>query len=114
MIEKCVFGSMTIDGRSYNSDVMIRHDGKVIDGWWRREGHNLCLADIQSLVDDQPDVIVIGTGIHGVMQVPEELVLTLSRQGIQLQALKTPTAAETFNRLNTSGEKVAGGFHLTC
>ena len=34
------FGRISIEGKDYDSDVIISADG-VQDQWWRKEGHNL-------------------------------------------------------------------------
>ena len=46
MIESTAFGVMTIDGRTYTSDLIIFPDGRVQDGWWRKRGHVLGVDDI--------------------------------------------------------------------
>jgi hypothetical protein len=51
MIQSTSFGTMTIDGRTYTSDLFIFPDGTVKDGWWRRRGHVLGVDDIIALVD---------------------------------------------------------------
>lgn len=113
-IEACAFGRMTINGRIYSSDLMIFPDGQIADNWWRESGHCFDMLDIEPLVETHPDIIVAGTGIHGMVHVSETLVTALSRGGIELQASKTPIAARTFNRLAKAGKHVAGCFHLTC
>ena len=113
-IDQCTFGSMIIAGHTYTTDLMILPDGQIMDNWWRQAGHRFCMADIQPLVDAHPDIIVAGTGINGMVQVPEELVLALFRSGIELQAFKTLSAARSFNGLVRTGKRVAGCFHLTC
>jgi hypothetical protein len=39
MIESSAFGVMTIDGRTFSSDLIIFPDGSVKDRWWRQRGH---------------------------------------------------------------------------
>ena len=65
MIEDYSFGRMTIDGQAYTSDLIVYPDGRIQDSWWRGAGHRLCVEDIQSLIDSEPDVIVAGTGMSG-------------------------------------------------
>jgi hypothetical protein len=114
MIEACAFGTMTVAGRTYRSDLMILPDGQIIDHWRRQSGHRLCMADIQPMVAVQPVIIIAGTGIFGLMRPQSELEPMLGQHRIQLVALKTKIAANEFNRLKKAGEKVAGCFHLTC
>ncbi|MCP4746594.1 MAG: hypothetical protein GY874_10720 [Desulfobacteraceae bacterium] len=114
MIQKCSFGKMTINGRKYGSDLKIQPNGKIIDTWWRDKGHLIEYNDISDLIAGQPDIIVAGTGVFGMMKICEELKERLSRDGIQLVAKKTKQAAATFNELLGQNKKVAACFHLTC
>ena len=59
MIENYSFGSITIDGKSYRSDLIIYPD-HIDDSWWRVEGHKLCLKDIDSAMKaakEQPPIV---------------------------------------------------------
>ncbi|MFO7715989.1 hypothetical protein [Desulfosarcina sp.] len=56
MIDSSAFGVMTIDGRTYTSDLFIFPDGRVRDGWWRQRGHVLCVDDLLALVDTAPEL----------------------------------------------------------
>ncbi len=113
MIEKCDFGSIKIKGRTYTTDVLITTDGRISDNWWRRHGHRLTLADIENLISDDPEVIVIGTGIYGRMIPEPGLEKALNNRGIELVIDTTSGAVGQFNHLSTT-RKTAAGFHLTC
>jgi hypothetical protein len=106
------FGRITVDGRTYTSDVII-YPGRVDSSWWRKEGHRLQPADLQGVVEARPGVLVIGTGHSGVMEVPEETVEFLKSKGIEVRAAPTAEAVRIFNGL--SGKKAAvAALHLTC
>ena len=113
MIEKSDFGSIQIDGQTYNTDIIIYPDGRIADNWWRRHGHRLSFEDIESLVSADPEVIVIGTGVYGRMLPEAGLEKTLTERGIELVLGATAEAVSHFNRLQSS-RKVGAGFHLTC
>jgi hypothetical protein len=40
MIDNYEFGSITINGKTYNNDVIIRAEEFLNDKWWRKEGHD--------------------------------------------------------------------------
>ncbi len=61
----------------------------------------------------KPDVLIIGTGQSGAMEVPEETVAFLESQGITVYVEKTGQAAMLFN-VQPRGKVVIGSFHLTC
>jgi hypothetical protein len=104
---------MTVQGTKYYQDLKII-DGQVKSNWWRKEGHRLDAADISDILSTKPDVLIIGTGYAGSMQVPVSLRTAVEGQDIEVVALKTSEATETFNRLFAQGKNVAGAFHLTC
>jgi len=113
MIEHYSFGKMVINGKSYTSDVILSGD-VVIDHWWRKKGHELCVADIESAVEKfDPTTLVLGTGKFGLMKVLPETKAYFQDRGIELIAQKTAQACETYNRLSAVGT-VLGAFHLTC
>jgi hypothetical protein len=113
MIEKSAFGSIQIDGRTYNTDILVYPDGRVVDNWWRRHGHRLALEDLEALLAVEPDVIVIGAGVYGRVQPEPELEKTLQKRGVALVMEPTAEAVARFNELQPR-HKTAAGFHLTC
>lgn len=112
MINSYSFGVIEIDGRRYRSDVIIYPD-RIDDSWWRQEGHNLVLEDIMSILDYNPDILVVGTGCYGAMRVSSEVREDMKSRGIRLVAEKTGDAVRTFNELSANN-KVVAALHLTC
>ncbi len=112
MIENYRFGRITIDGRDYTGDVIVYPD-RVDDEWWREEGHSLCMADLEDILDIGPDVLVIGTGANGLMAVPEDVRRELRARGIEPRPAPTAEACDLYNEL--AGEStVIAALHLTC
>lgn len=113
MISEYHFGSMIIEGRRYMEDLRII-DGRVIPKWWRKEGHSMDLEDADDILAANPEVLVVGMGQPGRMQVTDSLRSALAEKGIELIEEPTAQALHTFNRLFSRGKRVAGAFHLTC
>ncbi|MEM3442621.1 MAG: Mth938-like domain-containing protein [Candidatus Bathyarchaeia archaeon] len=115
MIESYNFGEMVIKGKKYTSDVIVFPE-RVIDGWWRLEGHSLCLEDLKEVLsqDPKPELIVVGTGYYGFMKVPADVESALKSKGINVIAQPTGEACKTYNKLLNGGKRVVGAFHLTC
>ena len=88
-------------------------DGRVADGWWRKHGHRLSMRDLGTLLADEPEIIVVGAGIHGRMLPETGLPETIQDLGIELIIAPNDQAVKDFNRLLAS-RRTAGGFHLTC
>ena len=114
MIESSSFGTMTVDGHTYTSDLFIYPDGRIQDGWWRRQGHVLSVDDILQLVDAAPDMIIVGTGTAGRMRPDRHVAVFLKERGIAWVAKPTAEAAACYNREINADVKVGACFHLTC
>ena len=112
MIDSYDFGRIVINGKRYNSDLIVFPD-KVRDGWWRKEGHRLHVEDLKDVLEAKPEVLVVGTGYSGLMTVPPETRKYVESEGIELIAQNTREACETFNLLVKS-RKVVAALHLTC
>lgn len=120
MIEEYKFGSITIDGKTYNHDVEVRWTGEVLK-WWRKEGHVIDVDDVKRAIEVNPETIIIGNGASGVARVTEAAKKEIESKGIELIIDLTEEAVKTFNIIKEESEseegeqnKVIGLFHLTC
>jgi len=112
MIESYGFGTITIDGTGYRSDVIL-FPQRVVADWWRESGHRLVLKDLQEVLSYAPRVLIVGQGKFGRMTVDKEVEAEARRRGIELFVAPTDRAVEEYNR--RSGEiKVVAALHLTC
>lgn len=111
-IEHYSFGSITVDGKTYTSDVII-YPGRVDSSWWRKEGHNLHIVDLTDVINAKPQVLVIGTGASGLMKVLKETLSHLESKGIEVHVERTDKAVELYNKLQKD-KIVIAAFHLTC
>jgi len=120
MIQEYRFGSITINGKTYDHDVEVLWTGEVAE-WWREESHVIYVEDIEEAVELKPDTIIIGTGESGIAKVDEKAKEFIIKKGIKLIIDKTEDAVKTFNVISGDSEeeegeqnKVIGFFHLTC
>lgn len=111
-IDSYRFGHVVIDDQQYTSDVIIYPD-RVEGSWWRDEGHSLALADLPAVLRDPPQVLVIGQGSLGRMDVPPKVRRYFQDAGVEVIAETTASACETYNRLREVRRTVAA-LHLTC
>ena len=113
MIESYDFGKITIDGKTYTSDLIIYPD-HVDSSWWRKTSHKLGTYDIPDEVFKQnPDVILVGTGFYDDMKVLPDTKKLIESKGIKLIVDNTKKASDTYNQLSKT-QKVIALFHLTC
>ncbi len=120
MIDSYEFGTIVIKGRRYSSDVIIYPD-RVKDDWWRKEGHQLCIDDLEDVIEENPDTIVVGKGNPGLMRVLPETEEYIKSKGIKLIIQSTKEACKTYNQLSSpptagfsTSQKVIALLHLTC
>ncbi len=112
MIDSYQFGRIVVNGESYSSDVIIFSD-RVECNWRRKSSHKLYLADMAAVLAENPDVVVIGTGMAGLMEVLPEVKQAAEARGIQLIVEPTEKACHAYNQLYQS-QKAVAALHLTC
>lgn len=118
MIEGYDFGVVWLEGKEFRQDVIIYPTGatgtaRVDASWWRKEGHRLDKADLDEVVKAKPEVLIVGTGYYGRMQVPQETLEFLKNVGIEVYADRTEAACKKYNELRDI-RKVVAALHLTC
>jgi hypothetical protein len=111
-VESYRFGHMVVDGEEHTNDLILLPD-RVVPNWWREQGHRLSPKDLEAVFAAEPAVLVVGTGAHGVMKVPEETKQAAREAGIELRIARTDSAWQLYNDLQEQ-KRTAGAFHLTC
>ncbi len=113
MIESYRFGRIIVDGVEYDRDLIIL-PGYVKEDWWRVEGHRLRLEDITMILNSDIEVLVVGQGAYGMMEIGDDVRGELADRRIKLFAVRTGEACEIFNEMIRAGRKTAAALHLTC
>ena len=111
-IESYSFGAMKIDGVKYKSDLIVFPD-RIKSNWWRKQGHSLVIEDLDDVLDFKPEVLIVGIGASGLMQIPASTKKALQEKAIELVAENTGRAWQLFNEQIQKGKKVVGAFLLT-
>lgn len=111
-IDSYSFGKIIVDGVVYTRDLKIFPD-KIVSNWWRKEGHLLQQEDMEDVFLFKPEVVVVGKGMFGVMEISPGVKERLTKMGVDLLEEKTGMAVEIFNRIFPARITV-GLFHLTC
>jgi hypothetical protein len=86
--------------------------------WDWRESHTDHRTGVQpravaELVDRGARIIVLATGVLGLLRIAPETEAFLAREGVVLQELRTPAAVRRYNALATDGP-VGALIHSTC
>ena len=112
--EKFSFGSLTIDGKTYENDVVIdrgeiRKRNKKPSKQFRDDFGHTPLS-IEEKIPWKCDRLIIGTGAHGSLPVMDEVQREAKRRKVDLVVLPTSKAIEILK-----GEPNANAvLHVTC
>jgi hypothetical protein len=111
-IDRYEFGLIVIEGQTFRNDVLI-WPGRIKGDWWRKEGHLLQLDDVAEALAANPEVLVVGRGEPGKMEVDPALAAYLRDRGVALMAYPTREACRVINDLSRT-RRLAAALHLTC
>jgi len=112
MINSYRFGEIVVDNITYRKDLFITECG-VHSNWRREKGHHISLNDLDIVINHHPEILIIGTGSFGRVEIDESVKSFLDTAGIQLLEFKTDTACKTYNDLTNENDIIAA-LHLTC
>lgn len=116
-IEKTSFGSITIDGKTYEHDVLIRLSEEIkkrkkkLSKRIYGTSHVLSLDEAKHIYEKGCQVIIVGSGQYDSLRLSSEAEAYFKKKGCEVILQDTPTAIRTFNQ--TEGRKI-GMFHVTC
>ena len=112
-IDSTIFGAITIDGKIYQHDVVVRLSGEVVKRKKKLYGtsHVLSKDEAKFLFEKGCDQVVIGSGQMGHVHLSPEAEAYFERKGCEVVLKPTPEAIRMFNR---SRAKRIGLFHVTC
>jgi len=109
-IEKYSFGSITIDGKEYDNDLILSWDGEIQE---RIRSHEFKKSELYEILQKSPEIVIIGTGYSGMIRVDPEVEELAKSEGVRLIIKLTREAMKDFNKLSRS-KKVVAMMHLTC
>ena len=110
-IDNAFFGSLLVDGRKYNNDLVISWNGDVKD---RPSNHDFTSAEMESILISDPDVVVVGTGHSGMLKVAHDVDVTARLKGVELVVKPTVQAVQEYNKFARLGKRVVAVLHSTC
>ncbi len=71
-------------------------------------------VDVEELLDNGAQVVVVGRGQQGRLQVMDETASTIEERGATAEVLETQAAVERYNELAEQGVAVGALIHSTC
>jgi hypothetical protein len=116
-IEGTRFGDITIDGKTYDHDVVIRLGGDVVKRKKKLSkrlygtSHVVSKDEAKSVFEKGCDLLLLGSGQEGNMHLSSEATAYLAQNECEIVIQPTPQALRVFNEAR--GRKI-GLFHVTC
>ena len=116
-IDETQFGSVTIDGKVFEHDVLIRLGGKVekrkkkLSKAVYGTSHTISLAEASHVHQKGAGRLLIGAGQHGRVRLSEEAAALFERRRCRVELLPTPEMISVWNRAEGA---VIGLVHVTC
>ena len=118
-IEHFSWAKFVIRGREHSrhegegKDILVI--GEEVERWKDMGGHHLTRDSISILKGREIDVLVIGSGVNGIVEVSGDVRAGVTEMGIgKLIVQSTPRACGTYNDLYQKGIKVCLLAHGTC
>jgi hypothetical protein len=116
-IDSTSFGHITINGRTYDHDVIIRLDGKIVKRKKKLSkkqygtSHLVSKDEAEFVFEKGSELLVLGSGQQGNVRLSPEAEAWLAKKGCEVAIQPTPGALQLFNEAR--GKKI-GLFHVTC
>ena len=116
-IDETQFGSVTIDGKVFDHDVLIRLSGKVekrkkkLSKAVYGTSHTISLAEASHVHPKGAGRLLIGAGQQGRVRLSEEAAALFERRRCRVELLPTPEMISVWNRAEGA---VIGLVHVTC
>ncbi|MCP4700670.1 MAG: hypothetical protein GY862_28020 [Gammaproteobacteria bacterium] len=116
-IDETRFGSITIDGKTFEHDIVIRLSGEIIKRKKKLSkkhygsSHTISEEEARFVYEAGGKTLILGTGQYGRVQLSDEAAAFLAQQGCTVVLLPTPEAIRAFN---SKKSKKIGLFHVTC
>lgn len=109
-IEEVAFSKLVCNGKVYRAPLLIFPD-RVDGRWWRQDGTAFSPEDFDRVIENKPEVVVLGIGFTAKVRVPDETIERFKAEKIECIVRDTSEAAEIFNSM-VGNRKVVGAFHL--
>jgi hypothetical protein len=116
-IDRTAFGEITIDGKTYEHDVIIRLSGEVVKRKKKlskklyETSHVLSKDEAKFVFQEGCKQLIPGSGREGNVRLSPEVEAYFAKKDSQVVFQLTPQAIRVFNEAH--GKKI-GLFHVTC
>jgi len=110
IINSSGFGYIVINNEQIKHHVVVYYDGEVLKN--EPVAHDcITITFVEKYLNPDIELVIIGTGVGGVLNVPAEIAPYLKQKGIELIAEKTPRIIKAFN---STAKNTVALIHVTC
>lgn len=116
-INSTIFGSVTVKGRPFKYDILIRLDGKVekrrkkLSKKYYGTSHKISLEEAKYIYEKGAEKLIMGTGQTGYVELSKRAEKYFRKKDCEIKLLPTPKAIKIWNK---SKGKAIAMFHVTC
>ncbi|AKB24566.1 hypothetical protein MSMTP_1097 [Methanosarcina sp. MTP4] len=116
-IDSTSFGSITVEGKAFEHDILIRLDGRVekrtkkLSKALYGTSHKISLEEAEHIYEEGTEKIIMGTGQTGFVELSDEAEAFFRKKRCSIELLPTPWAIERWNELEG---RIVAMFHVTC
>jgi len=116
-IDGTVFGSITIEGKTCEGDVIIRLTGEVkkrkkdLSRAIYGTSHIVSLDEAKHVYQEGAQRMITGAGQHGLLKLSNEAKDFFEEKNCSVDLMPTPKAIKIWNQARG---KMIGLFHVTC
>ena len=111
------FGRITVDGKEFSHDILIRLNGEVekrkkkLSKKRYGSSHTISLEEAEYIFEPEARKLIIGTGQTGFVELSPEAAEFFRENECEVQLLPTPEAIIAWD--DAKGQTI-GMFHVTC
>jgi len=117
-ITRFEWARFTINGAVHGTEEGVGKDillcAEGVSAWHEREGHKLKPGMLTRALKLKPEVLLIGTGVDGALEIGKKARAAVEAAHVPLVAMRTPQACQEYNRLFHLRKKVVLLAHGTC
>ena len=116
-IDGTEFGSITIDGRRIEHDVLIRLSGEVTKRKKKLSkvvygtSHIVSIGEAEYIYEKGAERLIVGAGQNGMVELSNEAADYFAKHKVTVDLAPTPRAIAQWNKATGA---VIGLFHVTC
>lgn len=117
-IDSTKFGEVVVDSKKYSQVLIVGNSVAERDYEKLKElfgtSHRIGDWETEALLEGNPEIIIVGTGQDGKLEIDKDFLDKMKGKGIEVIAEVTPEAIKIYNERVRAGKRVNALIHSTC